>query len=600
MNVVKLKKYVKKNAAHWLPYLVVFWLLDWLGQSYRLANGTGFITKLFNLLSAPSSLMDGVLFSFSSNDLLLALLGTLAVFGAVKAHNLDKKKFRKGKEYGEAEWGTETDIEPFIDPVFRKNILLTATERLGMAKARHWKYNRNYNVMVVGGSGTGKTRYFVKPNLMQGHSSYVVADPKGTVLNECGYLMQRMKYRIKVFNLVDFTRSMHYNPFIYLHSEKDILKLVTALIANTKKEDKTGGDQFWEDAERLLYCALIGYIHFEAPEEEQNMSTLIEMIDAMEVREDDDGFQNAVDLLFAELEENNPRHFALRQYKKYKLAAGKTAKSILISCGSRLAPFDIEEVRDLTAYDELELDTLGDKNQKTVLFIVLSDNDDTFSFLAALMYTQLFNLLEEKADKQYHGRLPVHVRFILDEFANTGKIPNFDRIIASIRSRNMSACPILQSQSQLKGIYKDKMDTIVDNCDSQLFLGGQGRDTLKNMSESLGKETIDLYTNSDSRGTQRSYGFNYNKTGRELASMDVISRMEGDECILRLRGVRPFKSKKFDITQHPYYKYLSDADPANTFHVEQYLNNRLTIRANERYIEFDYGYLDQYADRNVG
>ena len=480
------------------------------------------------------------------------------------------KKFRQGVEYGSARWGLPKDIKPYMDPVFENNILLTATERLMMSgRPKKPKYARNKNVLVIGGSGSGKTRFYVKPNLMQMHSSYVVTDPKGTVLVECGKMLVKNHYRVKVLNTINFAKSMHYNPFAYIRSEKDILKLVNTIIVNTKGEGQQAGEDFWVKAEKLYYTALIAYIWYEAPEEEQNFSMLIDLIDASEAREDDENFKNAVDLLFEELEQKNPNHFAVRQYKKYKLAAGKTAKSILISCGARLAPFDIKELRDLTSYDELELDTLGEK--KTALFVIISDTDATFNFLVSIMYTQLFNLLCDKADDVYNGRLPIHVRCLLDEFANIGQIPNFEKLIATIRSREISASIILQSKSQLKAIYKDHADTIEGNCDTTLFLGGKEKTTLKEMAEMLGKETIDLYNISDTRGTSQSYGTNYQKTGKELMSQDEIAVMDGGKCIMQLRGIRPFFSDKFDITQHKQYQNLSDYDSKNTFDIEKYL-----------------------------
>ena len=483
------------------------------------------------------------------------------------------KKFRQGREYGSARWGSPKDIEPYADEKFENNIILTNTERLTMnSRPKNPKYARNKNVLVIGGSGSGKTRFFLKPNLMQMHSSYVVTDPKGTVLIECGKMLEKHDYEIKVLNTINFKKSMHYNPFAYLRSEKDILKLVQTIIANTKGEGEKAGEDFWVKAERLYYTALIGYLYYEAPEEEQNFETLLAFIDASEVREEDENFKNAVDYIFDALEEEKPNHFAVKQYRKYKLAAGKTAKSILISCGARLAPFDIEELRNLMEYDEMGLDTIGDK--KTALFIIISDTDDTFNFVVAMMYTQLFNLLCDKADDVYNGRLPVHVRCLLDEFSNIGQIPKFEKLIATIRSREISACIILQAQSQLKAIYKDHSDTVIGNCDTTIFLGGKEGSTLKEISETLGKETIDLYNTSETRSNQNSYGLNYQKTGKDLMSKDELFVMDGGKCIMQLRGVRPFFSDKFDITKHKNYKLLSDYNKKNTFDVEKYLKRK--------------------------
>ena len=491
------------------------------------------------------------------------------------------KKYRKNIEYGSARWVRPEDIKPFIDPTFRNNVILTETESLTMNnRPKDPRLARNKNVMVVGGSGSGKTRFWLKPNLMQCHSSYVVTDPKGGVVVECGQLLLREGYKIKILNTINFSKSMHYNPFAYIKSEKDILKLVTALIANTKGEGKAG-DDFWVKAETLLYTALMGYIHYEAPESERNFTTLIELINASEVREDDEDFQNPVDLMFAALEERDSEHFAVRQYKKYKLAAGKTAKSILISCGARLAPFDIKELRDLTAYDEMELDALGDR--KTALFIIISDTDDTFNFLVSMAYTQLFNLLCDKADDVYGGRLPVHVRCLIDEAANIGQIPKLEKLVATIRSREISACLVLQAQSQLKALYKDHCDTIIGNMDSTIFLGGKERTTLKELSETLGKETIDTFNTGESRGREVSHSLNYQKLGKELMSIDELAVLDGGKCILQLRGVRPFLSNKYDITKHPNYKYLSDADPRNAFNIEKYLSTRLKPKPDEIY-----------------
>lgn len=571
-----IKKYVLPN----LPYLLIFGLFDLFGEAYRISAGAD-VDRAANAVINMGSILSAPIPSFAPDDLLAGLLGAAAVRGVVYIKGRNAKKFRKNIEYGSARWGVPKDIKPYIDPVFHKNVLLTQTERLTISsRPKNPKYARNKNVLVVGGSGSGKTRFFVKPNLMQCHSSYVVTDPKGTVLTECGTLLLRNKYCIKIFNTINFAKSMHYNPFSYIHSEKDILKLVNTMIANTKGEGKAS-DDFWVKAETLLYCALIGYIWYEAPENEKNMSTLIEFINASEVREDDEDFKNPVDLMFDALEAKDPEHFAVRQYKKYKLAAGKTAKSILISCGARLAPFDIKEVRELTSYDEMELDTLGDR--KTALFVIISDTDDTFNFLVAMLYSQLFNLLCDKADDVYGGRLPVHVRCLLDEFSNIGQIPKFEKLIATMRSREISACIVLQAQSQLKAIYKDNMDTIIGNCDSTLFLGGKDKTTLKDLSEVLGKETIDLFNESDTRGTQRSYGINYQKLGKDLMSMDEISVMDGGQCILQLRGVRPFLSAKYDITQHPNYKYLSDYDKRNMFDIGKFLNTSLKVKPDDMY-----------------
>lgn len=577
----RIRKYILPN----LPYLLLFWLFDLLGETYRISEGTDF-DKLANAVINLGFVLSSPAPSFTPDDLLAGFFGAAAVRGILYVRSTNAKKYRKNVEYGSARWGTPKDIKPYMDPAFRKNIILTQTERLTMnSRPKNPKYARNKNVLVVGGSGSGKTRFFVKPNLMQCHSSYVVTDPKGTVLIECGKLLQRKGYRIKIFNTINFKKSLHYNPFAYIHSEKDILKLVNTLIANTKGEGKAS-DDFWVKAETLLYCALIGYIWYEAPKNEQNMNTLIEFINASEVREDDEDFKNPVDLMFDALEAKNPNHFAVRQYKKYKLAAGKTAKSILISCGARLAPFDIQEVRDLTSYDEMELDTLGDR--KTALFVIISDTDDTFNFLVAMMYSQLFNLLCDKADDVYGGRLPVHVRCLLDEFSNIGQIPKFEKLIATMRSREISACIVLQAQSQLKAIYKDNMDTIIGNCDSALFLGGKEKTTLKDLSEVLGKETIDLFNESDTRGTQRSYGINYQKTGKSLMSMDELAVLDGSKCVLQLRGVRPFLSDKYDITKHPNYKYLADYDKRNAFDIEKFLDTQIKVKPDDVYDVYEF------------
>ena len=500
---------------------------------------------------------------------------------AVYLRGKNAKKYRHNVEYGSARWGTAKDIEPFMAPKFEDNVILTKTERLMMSnRPKNPKYARNKNVLVVGGSGSGKTAFWLKPNLLQMHSSYVVTDPKGSIAVECGNALLKNGYRIKIMNTINFKKSMHYNPFAYIHSEKDILKLVTTLIANTKGEGKAG-DEFWTKAETLLYCALIGYLHYEAPEEEQNFATLIEFINAMEVREDDEDFQNPVDLMMEELEKKNPNHFAVRQYKKYRLAAGKTAKSILVSCGARLAPFDIQELREITAYDELELDTLGD--QKTALFLIMSDTDSTFNFLISMIYTQLFNLLCEKADDVYGGRLPIHVRCLIDECANIGQIPNLEKLVATIRSREISACLVLQAQSQLKAIYKDNADTIIGNMDSRIFLGGSEPTTLKELNQSLGKETIDTYNTGESRGRETSHSLNYQKLGKDLATVDELAVLDGSKCILQLRGVRPFLSDKYDLTQHPNYKLTSDYDPKNAFDIEKFLDHRLKLKADDVY-----------------
>jgi len=574
------------------PYLMLFYVFNQLSELYRLLEAktmserfSQFILRLNEVFSTP-------LLSFNLTDLLVGIVGSLSVFIIVYIKGKNAKKFRKGIEYGSARWGNLKDIKPYIDTEFYKNIL-TQSERLMMnSRPKNPKYARNKNVLVVGGSGSGKTRFFVKPNLMQMHSSYVVTDPKGTLLVECGKLLARGRpkkssngkivyepYRIKTFNTINFNKSMHYNPFAYIRSEKDILKLVSTIIANTKGEGEKAGEDFWVKAEKLYYTALIGYIYYKAPLEEQNFSTLLELINASEAREDDEDFKNPVDLLFDALEREDPNHFAVRQYKKYKLAAGKTAKSILISCGSRLAPFDIAELREIMDYDEMELDTIGDR--LTALFVIISDTDDTFNFVVAMMYTQLFNLLADKADDFYQGRLPVHVRFLLDEFANIGQIPKFEKLIATIRSREMSASIILQTQSQLKAIYKDHAETIIGNCDSMLFLGGKEKTTLKDLSDSLGKETIDLYNNSETRGRERSYGTNYQKIGKELMTMDELAVMDSNKCILQLRGVRPFLSNKFDITKHKHYPLLGDFDKKNNFDIEKEMKTNLRFRRNQ-------------------
>ena len=561
-----------------IPYLIIFYLADKCFWLYRHCIGDSMIEKIGVMLMNFQLAFTNWLPSFQMQDLLGGLV-TALIFRLIlyyKAKNA--KKFRHGEEYGSARWGNRKDIEPFEDSVFENNIILTETERLTMnSRPKVPQYARNKNVIVIGGSGSGKTRFYVKPNLMQmtDRVSYVVTDPKGTIIVECGKMLVNGGYRIKVLNTINFKKSMHYNPFHYIRSEKDILKLVNTIIANTKGEGEKSTEDFWIKAERLLYSALIGYIWYEAPEEEQNFSTLLEFINASETREDDEEFKNAVDELFEELEAENPEHFAVRQYRKYKLAAGKTAKSILISCGARLAPFDIQELREIMSYDEMELDMIGD--QKTAMFVIISDTDDTFNFVVAIMYTQLFNLLCDKADDEHGGRLPYHVRLLLDEFSNIGQIPKFDKLIATIRSREISASIILQSQSQLKTIYKDAAETITGNCDTVLFLGGKESSTLKEISETLGKETIDLYNTSDTRGTSQSYGLNYQKTGKELMSRDELAVMDGNKCILQLRGVRPFLSNKYDITKHKRYKELADADKRNAFDVEKYLEHKLVF-----------------------
>jgi len=561
-----------------IPYLIIFYLADKCFWLYRHCMGRSMIEKICVMLMNFPLAFANWFPSFYLQDLLGGVIVAL-IFRIVlyyKAKNA--KKFRHGEEYGSARWGNRKDIEPFEDPVFENNIILTETERLTMnSRPKAPKYARNKNVIVIGGSGSGKTRFYVKPQLMQmtDHVSYVVTDPKGTIIVECGKMLVNGGYRIKVLNTINFKKSMHYNPFHYIRSEKDILKLVNTIIANTKGEGEKSTEDFWVKAERLLYSALIGYIWYEAPEEEQNFSTLLEFINASETREEDEEFKNAVDELFEELEADNPEHFAVRQYRKYKLAAGKTAKSILISCGARLAPFDIQELREIMSYDEMELDMIGD--QKTAMFVIISDTDDTFNFVVAIMYTQLFNLLCDKADDEHGGRLPYHVRLLLDEFSNIGQIPKFDKLIATIRSREISASIILQSQSQLKTIYKDAAETITGNCDTVLFLGGKESSTLKEISETLGKETIDLYNTSDTRGKSQSYGLNYQKTGKELMSRDELAVMDGNKCILQLRGVRPFLSNKYDITKHKRYKELADEDERNAFDVEKYLEHKLVF-----------------------
>ena len=564
---------IKKIILPNLPYVLFLWLFDKVGQAFRLAAGADISAKIINLGGGFNAAFENMAPSLHLLDLCVGIAGMTVIRLAVYFKGKNAKKYRQGIEYGSARWGNAQDIAPYMDSDFSNNVILTQTERLTMSsRPKNPKYARNKNILVIGGSGSGKTRFFCKPNLMQLHSSYVVTDPKGTVLVECGRLLQRGGYRIKVLNTINFKKSMHYNPFAYIRSEKDILKLVNTIIMNTKGDGEKAGEDFWVKAERLLYCALIGYIWYEAPEEEKNFITLLELINASEAKEDDEEYQSPVDLLFSQLEEKDPDHFAVKQYKKYKLAAGKTAKSILISCGARLAPFDIKELRELMEYDELELDTLGDR--KTALFLIMSDTDTTFNFVIAILQSQLFNLLCDKADDVYGGRLPVHVRCILDEFANIGQIPNFDKLIATIRSREISASIILQSQSQLKAIYKDNADTIVGNADTTLFLGGKEKTTLKEISEILGKETIDSFNTSENRGTQISHGLNYQKLGKELMTQDEIAVMDGGKCILQVRGVRPFFSDKYDITKHPNYKYLADADKKNEFDIERYVKRK--------------------------
>ena len=566
----------------WLPYALVFYYTNKLSWLFRNIGAENLPERIANTLVYFRYAFVSSLPSTDLRDLTAGLLAALCLKGILFIRKQNRKNYRQGTEYGSARWGTAKDIAMFVDKNSENNIILTATESLTMnSRPKNPKYARNKNVLVIGGSGSGKTRFYAKPNIMQMHSSYCVTDPKGTILVECGKMLENGGYEIKVLNTVNFRKSMHYNPMMYIRSEKDILKLVNTIIANTKGEGEKSNEDFWVKAEKLYYQALIGYLWYEAPEEEMNFSTLLEMINASEAREDDENFKNAVDLMFEELEEREPEHFAVRQYKKYKLAAGKTAKSILISCGARLAPFDIRELRELMSYDEMELDLIGDR--KTALFVIISDTDDTFNFVVSILYTQLFNLLCDRADDVYGGRLPVHVRCILDEMANIGQIPKFEKLIATIRSREISASIILQSQSQLKAIYKDHMDTITGNCDSTLFLGGKESTTLKEMSELLGKETIDLYNTSDTRGTNRSYGINYQKTGKDLMSRDEIAVMDGGKCILQLRGVRPFFSDKYDITKHPRYKELSDYDPKNAFNIEDYLKHRLLLKKDEEF-----------------
>ena len=564
-----------------LPYILMGLYATNLGRAWRMAAGADMTEKMQSLMAVLPDALGRIIPSFHPLDLLVGLCCGAGLRLAVYLKGKNAKKYRHGSEYGSARWGNSKDIEPFMDPKFEENIILTKTERLMLSsRPPDPKNARNKNVLIVGGSGSGKTRFWIKPNLLQMHSSYVLTDPKGTTVLEVGAAFVKKGYRIKIFNTINFKKSMHYNPFHYIHSEKDILKLVTTLMTNTRGEGK-GGDPFWDKAEKLLLTSLIAYIHYEAPEEEQNFATLLEFLNVMEVREDDEEYQNPVDIMFEKLGERQPNHFAVRQYRLYKLAAGKTAKSILISCGARLAPFDIAELREITAYDELELDTLGDR--KTALFLIMSDTDSTFNFLISMVYTQLFNLLCEKADDVYGGRLPVHVRCLIDECANIGQIPNLEKLVATIRSREISACLVLQAQSQLKALYKDNADTIIGNMDSQVFLGGSENTTLKELAAALGKETIDLYNTSDTRGNSPSYGTSYQKTGHELMSRDELAVMDGGKCILQLRGVRPFLSDKYDLTQHPNYKLTGDYDKKNMFDIEKYLDHRLKLKPSDTY-----------------
>ena len=595
MKNINYKKLLIPN----IPYVFIGLLATKLGQAARLAPGFDFSSKALHIMDGLEAAFSNPLPSFYPIDLLVGIAAAAIIRLVVYVKGKNAKKYRKNIEYGSARWGTREDIAPFVDPVFENNVILTQTESLMMSnRPKDPRNARNKNVLVIGGSGSGKTRFFLKPNLMQLHSSYVVTDPKGSVVCEVGKLLERNNYKIKIFNTINFKKSMHYNPFAYIHSEKDILKLVTTLITNTKGDGKSG-DEFWTKAETLLYCALIGYIHYEAPPEEQNFVTLLEFINAMEVREDDEEYKNPVDRMFEELEAEKPKHFAVRQYKKYSLAAGKTAKSILVSCGARLAPFDIAELREITMYDELELDTLGDKiflnpkdkndkrYSKTALFLIMSDTDSTFNFLISMIYTQLFNLLCEKADDVYGGRLPVHVRCLIDEAANIGQIPNLEKLVATIRSREISACLVLQAQSQLKALYKDNADTIIGNMDSRIFLGGAEPTTLKELNQSLGKETIDTFNTGESRGREVSHSLNYQKLGKDLATIDELAVLDGGKCILQLRGVRPFMSNKYDITKHPNYKFLSDANSKNNFDIEKYLSTQLKTKPDEVYQVFE-------------
>ncbi len=577
----KTKKLIILN----LPYAIIGLFCSNIGEAWRIAEGTDISTKLLGFFTSMGTAWGNPMPSFHPFDLCIGLAIGAAFRLVVYVRSKNAKKYRHGEEYGSARWGGPKDIEPFADPVFENNVILTRTESLTMnSRPKDPKTARNKNVLIVGGSGSGKTRFWLKPNLLQCHSSYVITDPKGGIVEECGAVLVRNKYRIKIFNTINFKKSMHYNPFAYIHSEKDILKLVTTLMVNTQGEGK-GGDQFWEKAEKLLYTALIAYIHYVAPVEEQNFGTLITFLNAMEVREDDETFQNPIDQMFEALEKKEPDHFAVRQYRLYKLAAGKTAKSILISCGARLAPFDIAELREITRYDELELDTLGDR--KTALFLIMSDTDSTFNFLISMIYSQLFNLLCEKADDVYHGRLPVHVRCLIDECANIGQIPNLEKLVATIRSREISACLVLQAQSQLKAIYKDNADTIIGNMDTRIFLGGSEPTTLKELSAALGKETIDMFNTGVSKGSQESHSVNYQRTGHELASVDELAVLDGGKCILQLRGVRPFLSDKYDLTKHPNFQYTADCDEKNRFDIEKFLDHRLKLKAKDEFEVID-------------
>ena len=574
---------VKKTIILNIPYFAVGLFCTNLGEAWRISWGSNMSEKIQGLVlyGGLNEAFSNLLPSLHPFDLMIGIVCGAALRLAVYLKGKNAKTFRHNREYGSARWGKHEDIEPFEDPDFKNNVILSQTERITMnSRPKEPKYARNKNVLIVGGSGSGKTRFWIKPNLLQLHSSYVLSDPKGTLLGEVGNVFLKAGYRIKIFNTINFKKSMRYNPFEYIHSETDILKLVTTLMANTKGEG-TPGDPFWEKAEKLLYTALIGLIYYEAPEEERNFNTLVEMINSMEIREDDESFKNAVDILFERLEKEKPDHFAVRQYAKYKLAAGKTAKSILVSCGARLAPFDIPQVRDIMSYDELELDKLGDR--KTILFLIMSDTDSTFNFLLAMIYSQMFNILCEKADDFYGGRLPVHVRCLIDEAANVGQIPNLEKLMATIRSREISAALVLQAKSQLKAIYKDNAETICANCDSQIFLGGTEQSTLKDLNATLGKETIDMYNTGESRGSQQSYNMNYQKLGHELMSVDELAVMDGSKCIVQVRGVRPFLSDKYDLTQHPNYKYTADADKKNWFDAEKFLNHELKLRPDDEY-----------------
>lgn len=593
MNTTRLKKLLILNT----PYVVIGLYATKLGEAWRLAEGTDASNKFLHLMDGLSAAFRSPFPSFYPADLLIGIVVGCLLRLAVYEKGRNAKKYRHNVEYGSARWGTHSDIAPFIDPDPWNNVILTKTESLTMnSRPKAPRNARNRNVLVVGGSGSGKTRFFIKPNIMQctktKGTSLVVTDPKGTLVVECGKMLVAAGYELRILNTINFRKSMHYNPFAYIRSETDILKLVTTLIANTEGEGK-GGDDFWVKAETLLYVALIGYIHYELPEEKQNFSTLIDLLNKMQVREDDEDFQNEVDELFEKLAQKKPEHFAVRQYLKYKMASGKTAKSILVSCGARLAVFDIEELREITAYDELHLDTIGDK--RTALFLIMSDTDASFNFLISMAYSQLFNLLCEKADDVYGGRLPVHVRCLIDEFANIGQIPNFEKLVATIRSREISACIVLQAQSQLKAIYKDNADTIVGNCDTLLFLGGKEKTTLKEMEELLGKETIDTYNTGESRGREVSHSLNYQKLGKSLMSVDELAVMDGGKCILQLRGVRPFLSDKYDITSHPNYKYLSDSNPRNAFNIEKFLSRRLKLRLEEEYAAFEVS-VEEHSD----